>query len=258
MKNTDLLNKVGIVYEDNFVVVVNKPAGMLVHPDNPESAFTLVDWIRKEHPEITDDVGEPLMHPVYGPLPRPGIVHRIDAETSGILIVAKNKEAFGFIKQQFMDRKVWKVYHAFVYGKINRHEGEVDLPIGKHIKDFRRYATGKQSRGIMRDSLTYFKTMKVHNDFSYVDVYPKTGRTHQVRVHMSAIGHPIICDKLYAPKKQCILGLKRLALHASAITIKLPNGIVLHLIAPLPEDFKKALRSFDDISIGEAAVLREM
>jgi 23S rRNA pseudouridine1911/1915/1917 synthase len=238
-----------ILYEDKDVVVINKPAGLVVHPDGRTEEPTLVDWILEKYPDVKE-VGEPWKSPKGEMIYRPGIVHRLDRETSGVLIVAKNQDAFMVLKAQFQERDIKKVYHAFVYGEIKEDEGVVNRPIGKSNKDFRMWSAQRGARGELREAITEYKVLKrtetgnIRKGFSYVELQPKTGRTHQIRVHLKAINHPVICDTLYAPKMEPALGFTRLALHAKSIEFARPyNGMLMTIEAPLPEDFERALHS---------------
>ncbi len=239
-----------ILYEDKDLLVVNKPAGLVVHADGKTDEPTLVDWLLEKYPEI-HDVGEPIetinqktKEAVI--ILRPGIVHRIDRETSGCLIIAKNQETFLFLKKQFQDRLVQKTYNAIVWGFIKNDEGKIDAPIGRSKSDFRQWSAQRGTRGELREALTEYKVLnrfeKEGNKLSFVEVHPKTGRTHQIRVHFKYLNHPVVCDSLYAAKLGCALGFSRLALHAAEIVVTHPNGTPLKSIAPLPDDFIAALK----------------
>jgi 23S rRNA pseudouridine1911/1915/1917 synthase len=242
--------KIPILYEDKDVVVINKPAGLIVHPDGKipvgkkKAEKTLVDWILKKYPRIKN-VGEPILLEDGTKILRPGIVHRIDRDTTGCLIIAKNKESFEFLKEQFKDRKVHKVYQAFVYGDLKDERGMIDRPIGRSINDFRKWTAQRGTRGETREAVTYFKVLGKKDDITFIEAMPKTGRTHQIRVHFTAINHPIVGDKLYATdfflKKKQQLGFKRMALHARELEIALPSNKLLDITAPYPEDFENAI-----------------
>lgn len=237
--------KIPILYEDKDVVVINKPAGLVVHPDGKTKEKTLVDWILTEYPR-TKNVGEPIILNDGTEVLRPGIVHRIDRETSGALIIAKNKKSYEFLKKQFKDRKVHKVYQTFVYGDVKDERGMIDRPIGRSPSDFRKWSSTRGARGEMREALTYFKVLNKKEGITFVEAMPKTGRTHQIRVHFSAINHPVVQDELYAAKfyleKENQLGFKRTALHARQLEIMLPSLKLLKITAPYPKDFEEALK----------------
>ncbi len=231
------------IYEDNFVVVINKPAGILVHQDGIHSKATITDWVLKNYPEAMS-VGEEQALSNGTKIFRPGIVHRLDKETSGALIICKNREAFEYFKKEFQEKNIRKVYHALVYGNVKKGKGTIEKPIGRHPTDFRRRLAEEGARGEMREAITNFEVAERSPEASFIHVFPLTGRTHQIRVHMKAINHPIICDPLYAPKKICLFGLERLALHAYKISWVGPDGKEREAIAPYPKDFEDALREF--------------
>lgn len=245
--------EIKILYEDESVLALNKPSGILVHPDGRADDYTLVHWINEKYPELSD-VGELQVLQSGGVIKRPGIVHRLDRDTSGVILVAKTKEAHTFLKEQFQSRRVEKVYNAVVYGKFgeDKLKGIVDLGIGRSANDFRRWIAddGRASvQGEVREALTHYEVLyqnKVSGqDFAYVEVKPKTGRTHQIRVHMKAVGHPVVCDKVYAPKMICdgsvsCLGFTRLALHAVSISLMLPNHTTVKIESELPPEFENA------------------
>jgi 23S rRNA pseudouridine1911/1915/1917 synthase len=225
-----------IIFEDDNLLVVNKPAGLAVHADGRTNEATLVDWVVENRPTIVG-VGESMRLQNGTTIDRPGIVHRIDRETSGALLVAKDQDTFHFIKEQFQKRKVEKLYHAFVWGTPKSVHGTVDMPIGRSRKDFRLWSAGKDAGGVLRPAVTRYSVLGTHDGFSYLALEPKTGRTHQIRVHMKALGHPVVGDVRYAPKKPPALGFERLALHAFCITFTHPHGSRCMVEAPLPDDF---------------------
>lgn len=236
-----------ILYEDDDVLVINKPYGWLVHHDgHNENTATVVDWLCVRNPEVRG-VGESGYSTKGEELDRSGVVHRLDRETSGVLILAKNQTAHQTLKQQFKDRKVYKEYRAFVYGRLNDRWGTINRPIGRSGKDHRRRSAERGAKGVLREAVTDFERigMGEYQDepFSYVKLIPKTGRTHQLRAHLRAIDRPIVGDELYAEHKigkSNNLELKRLALHAHVLEIELPQGTVERFIAPVPQDFEEA------------------
>ncbi|MBU1558107.1 RluA family pseudouridine synthase [Patescibacteria group bacterium] len=234
-----------IIYEDENLVAINKPTGLVVHSDGKTDEPNVADWVLKNYPE-TEDVGEPLVLSDERIIKRPGIVHRLDRDTSGILVIAKNQESFLNLKEQFQNRTTQKTYQAFVYGRVKNDEGVIDRPIGRSKNDFRRWTAQRDIRGREREALTEYKVLERGNEYSLVEIYPKTGRTHQIRVHFKAINYPIVCDKLYAPKRECALGFERLALHAYSLEFNLMEGKRIKLEAALPEDFKVALKNLGD------------
>jgi len=233
-------NEPAVVYEDADVLAVNKPPGLAVHADGKTEEPTLADWILERSPSLAS-VGDANVTPYGVTLARPGIVHRLDRQTSGIMVIAKNQKAFEFLKNEFKNRRVKKTYRAFVYGKLPEAQGTITLPIGKSRKDFPLWSAEKDARGTLREAVTEYCALAETPQFSYVEVSPKTGRTHQIRVHCKALRHPIVCDPLYAPNRPCELGFTRLALHALSLELTLPSGARVKLETSLPDDFLRAL-----------------
>lgn len=232
-----------ILFETDDLLVINKPAGLRTHGDGKSDVPTVVDWILHERPMIAG-VGEPMV--VDGKvIDRPGIVHRLDEETSGVLIIAKTQDVFEYLKEQFKERRVEKEYHAFVWGHFKEVTGTVDQPIGRSSGDFRRWQAGRGIRGEVRDAVTLWEAKHQfttdEGDFSFVHLWPKTGRTHQLRVHMKYLQRPIVSDKLYASSKPQVLGFTRVALHARQIVFVGPRGEEVQVVAPYPDDFERAL-----------------
>lgn len=227
------------------MLVINKPAGLVVHPDGRTSEPSVSEWFVSKYPEACE-VGEPLAE-----IERPGIVHRIDRETSGVLILAKTKAVHAHLKEQFQNREVEKIYHLFVYGNIKDDHGSISLPIGRG-GNFRKWVAMRPARLASesvagKEALTYYQVIKRSGDRSvtFVEAKPKTGRTHQIRVHFQATHHPVVCDKLYALRKPCLLGFNRLALHAKSITFKTLSGERVTVEAKYPKDFQNALDMLD-------------
>lgn len=228
-----------VLYEDENIVAVNKPSGLVVHSDGKTKEKTLVDWVLEKYPE-TENVGEPI-ETKDGIIKRPGIVHRLDRETSGVMLIAKNTEAFLNLKEQFQNHQISKKYEAFVYGSMKNNEGVIDRPIGRSKSDFRKWSAQRGARGEMREAITEYKVLKRSDDYTLIEAFPKTGRTHQIRVHLKAINYPIVGDALYAPKKENTLGFDRVALHSKEIKFKDLAGNNHTVEAPYPEDFSGAL-----------------
>jgi 23S rRNA pseudouridine1911/1915/1917 synthase len=230
-----------ILFEDTDMLVVDKPDGLVVHSDGRTQEPTLTDWVLGKYPELKDVGGlHTLDSGRYAP--RAGILHRLDRETSGVIIIAKNDETFYFLQRQFLDHTVQKTYHAFVHGVPSKPEGIIDLPIGRSRSDFRKWTTGDDARGTLRPAETHYRILKENGTFSLLELRPKTGRTHQLRVHLLALGHPILCDTRYDSPTG--LGFQRLALHALSIAVKLPGGEQKTFLAPLPTDFVQVLQKF--------------
>ncbi len=231
-----LRKKIKILYEDSDVLAIDKPAGIAVHDDLAGNQdYTIADWILENHPELKK-VGEN-----DGKVARPGIVHRLDKDTSGVLLIAKNQLAYNFLKKQFQDKGVKKVYQAIIYGHLKNDSGIIDRPIGRSRVQFSAKITGGGARGEVRPAVTYYKVLQRFKDYSLLELRPKTGRTHQIRVHLKSISHPIVCDPVYAKDHKCLPEIKRQALHAISIDFILPNGREMKIESPLPIDFKKAL-----------------
>jgi 23S rRNA pseudouridine1911/1915/1917 synthase len=240
-----------ILFENNELMIINKPSGLVVHPDGRTKERTLVDWILETHPEMKG-VGEPLTLQSGEVIDRPGIVHRLDRETSGVLALAKTPEAFLHLKKQFHDREATKVYNAFIYGVPKEKKGVIDRPIGRSASDFRKWSAQRGAKGELRDAVTEYAVLESIPGFAFIEARPKTGRTHQIRVHLKAINHPVVCDKLYAPNHREALGFTRLALHARTLTIELLAGETITIEAPLPNDFEAALRELRASETSEA------
>ncbi len=231
---------IDIIYEDDTILAVNKPAGVAVHEDGRSGDPVLTDWVRATRPEVVG-VGEPMRLTNGAVIDRPGVVHRLDRDTSGVLVLAKTQDAFLALKRQFQERLLEKEYRAFAWGELRASHGTIDRPIGRSRKDFRLWSAGRDAGGSMRPATTGWTLLAAKDGFSYVALMPHTGRTHQIRVHLKAVGHPVVCDARYAPGRPPALGFTRLALHARAITFAGLHGERLVLEAPLPADFVSAL-----------------
>lgn len=227
-----------IIYQDEHIIVLDKPSGLSVHADGKHERETLVDWLRARFPEIIG-VGEEQRLSNGELIDRPGIVHRLDRETSGVLVVARTQQAFEHLKEQFQNREVKKTYRAFVYGPLKEERGRIDKPIGS-ARGGRAPRSATRPHGVVRDAVTLYRRITGTKTASYVEVFPQTGRTHQIRVHFSSIGHPIVADGLYAPNRTPILGFERLALHAHSLSFTHPLGGEVSFTAPLPEEFLRA------------------
>lgn len=215
-----------IVYEDGDVLVVNKPRGMVVHPAPGHSTGTLVNGLMHQVNDLSGING----------VMRPGIVHRIDKDTSGLLMVAKNDQAHVSLVNQLVDKSVTRVYTALVHGHIPHDQGTIDAPIGRNPRD-------RQSMTIIdkgKHAVTHFKVLERFGNFTLVECRLETGRTHQIRVHMKYIGHPLAGDPKYGPKKT--IDFNGQVLHAGTIGFKHPRtDEYLEFTQPLPEDFKSLI-----------------
>lgn len=218
-----------IVYEDDDVIVVNKPQGMVVHPAPGHPDHTLVNALLYHSPLST----------INGTF-RPGIVHRIDKDTSGLLMVAKNDLAHQSLAEQLRNKTNQREYLALVYGQIKEDEGTIDAPLGRNPQDRKKQAVVKGGR----HAVTHFKVMKRYDNFTLIKCILETGRTHQIRVHMKYIGHPLVGDPLYGPRK--VIGKNGQFLHAALLGFKHPRtGEEMVFEAPLPENFQKMLDKLD-------------
>ena len=223
---------VPVVYEDNDIIVVNKPKGMVVHPANGNPDGTLVNAILAMCKDSLYGIGGEI---------RPGIVHRLDKDTSGLLIVAKNDLAHMNMSKQIQERKVTKKYIALVKGNVPEDEATIHMPIARSTKDRKKMAVDAKGK----DAITHFKVLKRYGKYTLLELKIDTGRTHQIRVHMSYIGHPVVGDMVYSNGKN-EFGVEGQMLHAKSLEFKHPvTNKEMHLEAELPEYFKKVLAKLD-------------
>jgi len=223
--------EIKIIYEDRDILIVDKPAGLLVHPVKDSNEPTLVDWLVKKYPDIKK-VGESPE--------RPGIVHRLDKNTSGLLIVAKNNKAYIYLKKQFKKRLVKKKYLALVIGKPKDKSGIIVKSISKSWKKKKQTVIPGKT---FKEAITRYKVLKEFENYSLLEVVPETGRTHQIRVHLASIGHPVAGDEKYKFKRQPqIKDLKRHFLHANYLRFSLPSGKIKEFNSKLPEELNNILK----------------
>ena len=219
-----------IVFEDEDVVVVNKPRGMVVHPAPGHPDGTLVNALMYHCGDSLSGVGGEK---------RPGIVHRIDKDTSGLLIVAKNDAAHLALSAQLSDRSLSRVYRAVVVGNLKQDSGTVDAPIGRHPNDRKKMAVTQQNS---RNAVTHWSVLERYRGYTHVRCKLETGRTHQIRVHMAHIGHPLLGDEVYGHAKLPEKGLVGQCLHAKELQFIHPRtGQAVHLDTELPDYFKEVL-----------------
>ncbi len=224
--------KLEVIYEDDDFLVINKPAGLTVHaPGANYPEETLVDLLLKKYPPLAE-VGEDKL--------RPGIIHRLDKEVSGLLVVAKNQTAFELLKNQFQNRTVEKEYLALVHGCLPQPQGVIDLPIDYSTDSHLKMAARPKSQG-GKEALTEYEVLEEIKNYSLLKVKIKTGRTHQIRVHLNAIGHPVVGDIIYHPAKMKVKELGRLFLHASYLSFKDLNGGWQEFHSDLPAELKNFL-----------------
>jgi 23S rRNA pseudouridine1911/1915/1917 synthase len=217
-----------VLYEDPDVAVVNKPAGLVVHPAPGHAGGTLLNAILARFPEI-EDAEQP---------DRPGIVHRLDRDTSGIVIIAKSAEARRFLQRQFRRRTTEKEYLALVLGRPETARGTIEGPIGRHPSHRQRRAVTHKGR----PAVTHFETIEDFDVATLLRVHPVTGRTHQIRVHLASIGLPVAGDELYGPRRRRLTNLTRHFLHAARLSIVTPDGEHRTFEAPLPEELEAVLQ----------------
>lgn len=223
-----------VLYEDNDVIIVNKPKQMVVHPAPGHESGTLVNALMYHCKDLSGINGEI----------RPGIVHRIDMNTTGSLIVCKNDKSHNNIAEQIKVHSVNRIYYGIVHGVLASDEGIVDAPIGRSVKDRKKMAIDKQHG---RNAVTHYKVLKKSDKYSLVEFKLETGRTHQIRVHMSSIGHPLLGDDVYGPEKCPVKGLCGQTLHAKIIGFKHPStNEYVEFSAPLPEYFEKLITDLFD------------
>ena len=225
---------IDIIYQDNDIIVVNKPKGLVVHPADGNPDGTLVNAIMAICKDGLSGIGGEL---------RPGIVHRLDKDTSGLLIVAKNDKAHRLMSEQIKNREVRKIYIALVKGVVAENEATIDMPIGRSTKDRKKMAVRKDGK----EAVTHFKVLKRYPSYTLLEVKIDTGRTHQIRVHMAEIGHPVVGDMVYSSGKN-EFGVEGQMLHAKSLDFKHPiTGEQMHLDAPLPKYFEDVLDKLSSI-----------
>lgn len=276
------MNGPEIIYSDKNFIVVNKPAGLVVHPvRSPAQASlkkgvegeadlrlslmkeeifpqtsngvngrglvkgkTLVDFLVEKFPEIKNVGDEPKI--------RPGIVHRLDRDTSGIMIVARNQKTFADLKNLFKQRKIEKRYLVLVCGEVSEKSGKIESPIGRLVKNPTKRGVGQAGKNIKgeRDAITYFKIIKkLNNAYTLLAILPKTGRMHQIRVHLKSIGYPVVCDLVYGGKKVCCPNeLERMFLHAESLEFSYPEGKRWKFESDLPNDLRSTLETLDKMT----------
>jgi 23S rRNA pseudouridine1911/1915/1917 synthase len=222
-----------VIYEDNDIIIINKEKGMVVHPGNGNPDGTLANAIMARCKDSLSGIGGEI---------RPGIVHRIDKDTSGIIIVAKNDKAHLNISEQIKEHKTTKTYLALVRGRVKENEATIDMPIGRSKKDRKKMAVDKYGK----KAVTHFKVLKRYSDCTLLEVVIETGRTHQIRVHLSEIGYPIIGDYTYSNGKNRF-DVEGQMLHAYKIKFKHPTtNEEVEYTAELPKYFKDILEKLDE------------
>lgn len=219
-----------ILYADPHIIVIDKAAGMIVHPGAGAGRGTLANALLFHFPEIRN----------IGAAERPGIVHRLDKETSGVMVAARSQQAYFELKNQFKNREVKKVYLGLAWGKMPGPDGTMDWPIGRHVKHGQRMSIKTRSPRVAE---TRYKVLREFKDSSLLEIHPLTGRTHQIRVHLSAAGHPLVGDGRYGDRKSKPR-YPRLFLHAHRLGFRHPEtGAWVEFCSPLPDGLSSLLKS---------------
>ena len=223
-----------IIYEDNDIIVINKQKGLVVHPGNGNPDHTLVNAVMAKCKGSLSGIGGKI---------RPGIVHRLDKDTSGLIIVAKNDKAHIGLSEQLKNKEIKKTYIALVRGNIQENEATIQMPIGRSKKDRKKMAVMKKGK----EAITHFKVLKRYGKYTLLEVKIETGRTHQIRVHMAEIGHPVVGDMVYSNGKN-EFGIEGQMLHAKQLEFKHPiTQEEIKLTAPLPEYFEEILGQLETV-----------
>lgn len=226
---------VEVLYEDKDIIVVNKPKGLVVHPANGNPDGTLVNAVMNICKDTLSGIGGEI---------RPGIVHRLDKDTSGVIIIAKNDIAHINLSNQIKNREVKKIYIALVRGVIKENEATINMPIGRSTKDRKKMAVSKNGK----EAVTHFKVLERFENYTLLQIKIDTGRTHQIRVHMSEIGYPIVGDYIYSNGKNPF-GVIGQMLHAKSIEFKHPTtNKTMKIEAPIPEYFEKIINELKGIA----------
>ncbi len=236
---------IDVVYEDSDVIVINKPSGMVVHPAPGNADGTLVNALLYHCQGSLSGIGGKI---------RPGIVHRIDKDTSGLLVVAKNDDAHTFLSEKMKTHDVRRVYYAVALGNIKEDSGKIDLPIGRHPVDRKRMAVIKDASARSREAITNFEVLERFRGFTFVKCKLETGRTHQIRVHLSAKGHPLLGDTVYgggntAFEKHNKVLINGQCLHAGELSFEHPRTHeIMTFYADMPKNMKEIIEKLRRIS----------
>ena len=245
-----------LIYETKDFIAVNKPAGVLVHPIKAishklKAEPTLVDWVLERYPEVKNVGDEPEI--------RPGIVHRLDRDTSGVILIARNQKFFEYLKNLFKTHQIKKTYLALAWGKLEPKSGIIKIPIGIKTGTIKRTVWRQKAKDV-KEAITEYRVLKNFKynvpdvaaplDFSLVELTPKTGRTHQIRIHLAALNHPVVGDNLYGFKKLSLgklgIDLDRQFLHALSLEFNLVVGRRIRIEAELPEELKRIVDTLNE------------
>lgn len=235
--------KLQILHSDENIIVVNKPAGLQVHPSSTEKEATLVNALIAKFPEIKNVHDDSL-----GAFLRPGIVHRLDKDTSGVMVVARNQKTFDELKEMFQNREIHKKYITLVFGQLKEKKGIITKAIAKSANYKKQSIANEKTKTKIRSAITRFKVLNKFKNYSLIEAEPLTGRMHQIRIHFFSIGHPVVGDKKYqlkSLKKQNLKNADRQLLHAKELKFELFNEKYL-FSAPIPYDFQDFIKNLEE------------
>ncbi len=220
-----------IIHSDKDFLVINKPSGLVVHPFDYSTEYTLVDFLQEKYP-VMFSIENIVTLQDKRIIPFGGTVHKLDRDTSGIMVIAKNKKTFDELKLQFRNHTTTKSYLALVEGKVQKEKFTINAPLGRSKKEYKQSTNPVNPRGELRDAITDVEVIKCNETTTLVNLLPKTGRTHQLRAHMSSIGHPIVGDKVYGSK----IDSERIMLHAESLEFSV-EGKEFSFKVEVPEGF---------------------
>lgn len=233
-----------VIFEDGDILVINKPSGMVMHPFDFSDEATILDYLKEKYSDMFT-IENAITLQDRRTIALGGIVHKLDRDTSGIMVIAKNKETFETLKNQFSNRTVEKTYIALVEGVVQKESFRIDAPLGRGKKEYKQSTNPINPRGALREAITDVKVLQGKIATTLVELSPRTGRTHQLRAHMASIGHPIVGDIAYGSTTQN----SRIMLHAQSISFLL-NADKKTFTAEVPEEFKESIRNRIPLTIG--------
>jgi 23S rRNA pseudouridine1911/1915/1917 synthase len=220
-----------IIFEDEDILVIDKPSGLVIHPFDYSTEYTLVDFLHKNYPEIFS-INNNVALQDGRIIALGGIVHKLDRDTSGVLVIAKTQEIFDNLKEQFRNHKIKKSYVALVEGIVEQEKFTINAPLGRNKKDYKQSTNPINPRGELREAITEVEVIKRNTNTTLVKLFPKTGRTHQLRAHMTSINHPIVGDKAYGSS----IDSSRIMLHAESLNFDI-NGQEKTFTSEVPKEF---------------------